>query len=68
LADLFDLLLDSRVLLEPLPLEAVEDLQSGGISQSLAGFHITGVMETTDGAACAAKEAHCQEAFAPLRH
>ena len=33
--DFFDLLLDRRVLLEELPLGAVEDLQSSGFAQSL---------------------------------
>jgi hypothetical protein len=60
LADFLDLLLDSRVLLELLPLGAVEDLKSGGLAQSLAGLYIAGVMETTHGSACAAKEAHRQ--------
>ena len=54
------LLLHSRDLLELLPLGAVEDLQGGGFAQLLAGLHITGVMETTHGAICAAKEAHRQ--------
>jgi hypothetical protein len=35
LADLFDLLFDNRVLLELLPLGAVEDLQTGSFDQSL---------------------------------
>ena len=35
MADLFDLLLDSRVLLELLPLGTVENLQTGGFDQSL---------------------------------
>jgi len=60
LADLVYFLLDIRHLLELLPLGAVEDLQSGGVAKPLAGVHITGVMETTHGSACAAKEAHRQ--------
>lgn len=60
MADFFDLLLDSRVLLELLPLGAVEDLQSGGFTQPLAGLDIAGVMETTHGSTCAAKQTHGQ--------